>query len=485
MTKALTTNQQAVELRDFLGGKKIKNQLQMALPKWLSPDRLLRVVFTAALRNPKILECTKESILQSVMMCAQLGLEPIMGRAHLIPYRNSKKIDGRWVKVMECQMQPGYQGLIDLARRSGVISDVYGSVVYDTDTFDIEYGTDRRIIHKPDFINEPGEIIGAYVVWELKDGTKHPEFMPLRDIYKRRAKSQSYQWAETGDPKKGGGKRDSVWHQWPEDQMVKTVIKHSSKMVPASIEFMEAVTVDNEVDVGEYVSPFDAQNLLPEQAGPTEAELIAEFDRVVSESGLKKCDEFLQIVSKSNELTIDQSKAQIAGENDYGNFVSAYDKWEKAQHERSGGPGGDDNETNGAGNSKTRTINWRPEDKKIQKTYSPEKQAVLIKEAEKLGITENMKPAEMHQAILNKLDAGTDGDADGDTEGRGTDDADAEQEAATLERFNDIYTQERNTPAWHYAQGETLGDENSQFKPIEKAAQWLVAYDDYKANEKF
>ena len=58
----------------------------------------------------------------------------------------------------------------------------------------------------------------------------------------------TYTWAETGEPKKGGGKRNSVWHEWPEEMNLKTVIKHSAKLVPASIEFMQAVQLDDEHD---------------------------------------------------------------------------------------------------------------------------------------------------------------------------------------------------------------------------------------------
>jgi recombination protein RecT len=89
MNQELTVQQtKAVALRDYLQRDTIKDQLAAALPKWLSPDRLLRIVFSSTMKNPKLLDCTRESILQSVMQCAQLGLEPILGRAYLIPYEN-------------------------------------------------------------------------------------------------------------------------------------------------------------------------------------------------------------------------------------------------------------------------------------------------------------------------------------------------------------------------------------------------------------
>jgi recombination protein RecT len=265
--------QKAIDLREYLQSNRIRDQLNQAVPKWLNVDRLLRIMFGAALKNPKILDCSKESILRTVMECAQLGLEPILGRAYPVPYYNSKK------KVLELQLQVGYQGLVDLARRSNTISDVWGANVYENDIFFLTYGMDRKLKHTPWFMDpqkrengQSGEIIGAYVVWQLKDGTKHPEFMPISDIHKRRDLSQAYRWAETGDPNRGGGKKDSIWHEWPEEQNLKTVIKHSSKLVPASIEFMQAVETDNELNLPMIAAPEksrDAINLIDALGQPS------------------------------------------------------------------------------------------------------------------------------------------------------------------------------------------------------------------------
>ena len=51
-TELTPVQQQAVQLREYLNADRIKSQIVAALPKWLSPDRFLRVIFGAALRNP-------------------------------------------------------------------------------------------------------------------------------------------------------------------------------------------------------------------------------------------------------------------------------------------------------------------------------------------------------------------------------------------------------------------------------------------------
>ena len=336
-----TVNERAVSLRGFLHSERIKDQLAMALPKWLSVDRLLRIVFSSAVRNPKLMQCTQESILQSVMMCAQLGLEPILGRAYLIPYNNSKYVNGGWKKVMECQFQPGYQGLVDLARRSGTIQDVWGHVVHEKDEFDLELGTSRKIHFRPCMKDDPGDAIGAFAIWALEGGLFHPEFMPLYEINKRRDRSQAWQNARKKPNDKNA--QDTPWIQWPDEMRLKTVVKHSSKLVPASIEFMEAVAVDDATETGRrYVSPFmDAMNQIPEK---TAADLEADFDnlagREVPEENREAFDRFVADVAVKNGLSVQVAKADVIRENDFPNLIAAFRKKSSVSAPSAGGAGG-------------------------------------------------------------------------------------------------------------------------------------------------
>lgn len=298
MTENLPTVQaKARTLRDYMQGDSIKSQLKVALPKWLDVERFLRIVFGATIRNPKLLDCTKESILQSVMTCAQLGLEPILGRAHLIPYQNSKQINGKWQKVYECQFQPGYQGLVDLARRSGQVIDLRARVVFENDQFDLDYGTET-LTHKPHLFEDPGEPIGAYTKWKLVDGTIGFEFMPLHEIYKRRASSQSWQYAQA-NPKNTNAQK-CPWIEWPAEMMKKTALKNHTKILPASIEFLEAVSIDTQADtIGperqlQYGAPVIT---LPETTEPTAEDFDREFKAEIKN---KKFAEFLELAREGN-----------------------------------------------------------------------------------------------------------------------------------------------------------------------------------------
>src|SRR5436190_12140398 len=89
--------------------QEMKPAIAAVLPKHLTPERMAMIAFTAMRRTPKLMLCTKESIIGAIMTAAMLGLEPSgpLGHGALIPYGT------------ECQFQPMYQGLLDLARRSG------------------------------------------------------------------------------------------------------------------------------------------------------------------------------------------------------------------------------------------------------------------------------------------------------------------------------------------------------------------------------
>lgn len=338
-----TINEKALSFKAYLNNDNIKKQIMDAAPRMLNGERFLKVFYGAILRNPKLLDCTTESMLQAAMFFAQLGLEPILGRAYLVPYLNSKNVDGRWVKQLEVQAQVGYQGLVDLARRSGTISDVWGSSVYENDIFDLSYGMQRDLIHKPWFMDPvkrkadagAGEFLGAYCVWQLKDGTKHPEFMPASEIWKRRAKSQSYNYAETGDPAKGGGKRDSVWHQWTEDMALKTVLKHSSKLVPASIEFLEAVAMDDDREGMGASTLFGGTSLQLPGPGPADEGKV--FDSLVPNPN-QAFDHFVKVTAEGNKMTVEAFKAKVVAEGRFEDLWKAYEKTLPEKAPASSGP---------------------------------------------------------------------------------------------------------------------------------------------------
>ena len=195
-------------------------QFATALPKHINTDRFVRIAITTIRQNPKLAQCSQESLLGALMVSAQLGLEPgTLGQCYLIPY-------GR-----ECQFQIGYKGMIELLRRSGQLKDIYAYSVYENDDFEITYGLDRNLIHKPNLANK-GDFLGCYCVAILKDDTRAFEYMTKEEI-----EAHAKKFSKTF----GNG----PWKTDFEAMSHKTVVKKMLKWLPLSVEFLENIEKDD------------------------------------------------------------------------------------------------------------------------------------------------------------------------------------------------------------------------------------------------
>lgn len=216
-----------------------KGELAKMLPKTLSIDRLLKVAQIAATTTPALAKCDVPSLVGAIGQCAQMGLEPntVLGHAYLVPF-NTKRKDGngveRWVNSV--QVIIGYKGLIDLARRSGQIVSIAAHEVCEKDQFELVYGLDEKLVHRP-AMGERGEVIGFYAVAKLKDGGHSFEFMSLHQVREIMKATQS----------KG---KYGPWQDHFIEMGRKTVIRRLAKYLPLSIEFQTAVALDNQAEAG-------------------------------------------------------------------------------------------------------------------------------------------------------------------------------------------------------------------------------------------
>jgi recombination protein RecT len=228
-------NQQAVAvvsdkgtLEGLMANGTFQNSLATVLPKHLTPERVVKMALVAASRQPLLFKCTKESFLQSIMKSAELGLDcsGTLGRAYLVPYYNSK------IGAYECQFIPGYQGLIELARRSGNIARIESRVVYENDTFEIEYGLDQKLIHKPKLGNDRGDMQCVYALAELTDGTRQFEVMTPEEVEAIRSRSKA--------------RDNGPWKTDYSEMSRKTVIRRLAKYLPLTTELAKAFEADDE-----------------------------------------------------------------------------------------------------------------------------------------------------------------------------------------------------------------------------------------------
>lgn len=100
-------------------------------------ERLIRTVIVSVERAPRLLDCDRQSLFNSAMSAAVLGLEVdgVTGQAFLIPYGN------------RAQLVIGYKGFNTLGARSGYT--ITGACVREGDEFQYELGTQASIRHRP------------------------------------------------------------------------------------------------------------------------------------------------------------------------------------------------------------------------------------------------------------------------------------------------------------------------------------------------
>lgn len=202
-----------------------KKEIEAALPKHITPDRMLRIALTEARKTPKLLECNQASFLGAVIQASQLGLEPggALGQCYLIPYGQ------------EVNFQVGYRGMLSLAMRSEAVSHVSARAVHEGDVFEWELGLNEQLVHKP--CSQPGALTHVYCVVFLKNGCKMFDVMNLDEIEKIQKSSK----AGNSGP----------WKTHFEEMAKKTVIRRLFKYMPVSVELSTAVGLDELADAGE------------------------------------------------------------------------------------------------------------------------------------------------------------------------------------------------------------------------------------------
>lgn len=231
LRSAATGEQQnpVMAFRGFL--EKQKSQLAAALPKHVSPDRMIRLACTEFAKNPLLQKCTPVSVFGAIIQASQLGLEiGVLGQAYLVPYRNSKN------NAYEAQFIPGYKGLIGLARRSGEVTSIETNIVYANDRFDLKLGLDTSVEHVPNLDGDRGAPRLVYGVAKFRDGGHHFEWMTMGDVNKIRARSK----ASSNGP----------WVTDYEQMVRKTLIRRMSNYLPMSIELQQAIQIGDAAEEG-------------------------------------------------------------------------------------------------------------------------------------------------------------------------------------------------------------------------------------------
>lgn len=202
-------------------------------PGIISPARFEQSIITLCGRNMNLLtQCTRASLIGAVLRAAHLGLDvdPALGQAWVIPYGK------------EAQFQLGYKGLVQLGWRTGDLSVIKGEAVREGDMFEWEDGTSQFLRHKR-LAPAGTKNTHAWGMFKTRDGSEATfRVMAIDDIEKIRKAAPSAR------------ARSSPWDTSYEEMAMKTALRRTMKLAPASgeraIPLHKAIDLDERSDLG-------------------------------------------------------------------------------------------------------------------------------------------------------------------------------------------------------------------------------------------
>jgi len=198
------------------------------LPPSVSADKLMRTVMMSVERNPRLAECSVQSIVNAATTAAVLGLEcdGVTGQGYIVPYGSI------------ATFQVGYKGYNTLAARSGYT--ITGGVVREGDAFAYELGSTPYVKHRPSH-TRGARIVSAWACATSNDRPPIIRVMSIEEIEDVKARSQ------------GAKKKDSPWNDpfigYPA-MVEKTCKRRLARDMPMSV-LQTAAALDSAHDRGD------------------------------------------------------------------------------------------------------------------------------------------------------------------------------------------------------------------------------------------
>ncbi|RSX44663.1 recombinase RecT [Bifidobacterium castoris] len=229
----LTTMNTMGDIHALIRGRRA--QIESVMSGVLTPERLYSLLQSAVSHEPKLLQCTPESIVACCMKCAVLGLEPSnvdgLGKAYILPYGNKNYQTGQ----VEATFILGYKGMIELARRSGEIKSLNVTPVFEDDGIKLFMDEAGQPYIKAGEVNPlanhtPDKLMFVFLNAEFTNGGHYRTYMTRAEIDAAKKRSSA------GD--RGPWKTDYV------AMARKTVVRRAFPYLPVSTEAQSAAVED-------------------------------------------------------------------------------------------------------------------------------------------------------------------------------------------------------------------------------------------------
>lgn len=265
-------------------------------------------------KNPKLQQCTGQSIADAIINVAVIGLtlSPMEHLAHLVP--RSEKIDDEYVNL--CRLEIGYQGLIKIVTDSGSADYIRADVVREGDDFVYKGPAAAPEVSIPNpFGNDRGSVVGAYAIAKLANGETLCEIMNAQEIKDVEDSSK----AKFG-PWKGPFRNEMIR---------KTVIKRLCKTIPRpdnTGRLQKAIHVSNEIE-GLDMPVLEYQPKFTEKDKST-------FDLAIQSSDEVTLYHLSRSMKADSWIDLSSSYVNSAPRGKKGEYRSKLDAMTKAGHEK-------------------------------------------------------------------------------------------------------------------------------------------------------
>lgn len=219
-----------------------QNYLQQVLHERKSS--FINNVVALVSNNAALQECQPMSLIYAALKATALNLplDPNLGFAYIIPYKNNKK------NLTEAQFQIGYKGFIQLAIRSGQFLTINVTDIRDGELADENILTGELTFRKVSDRNEK-PVIGYAAYFKLINGFSKTLYMTVADV-----KAHAGRYSQTYSSRIDYIRNSSKWTTDFDAMAKKTVIKLLlSKYAPLSVDMQTAIQNDQAVidDQGE------------------------------------------------------------------------------------------------------------------------------------------------------------------------------------------------------------------------------------------
>lgn len=185
---ATTGQQRGVEmLKGILNAPSVQEQFKNALKE--NSGTFVASIIDLYNGDTNLQKCEPKDVVMECLKAAvlHLPLNKALGFSYVIPFNNSKNVNGQWIQVMMPTFQIGYKGYVQLAQRTDKYRTINADIVYEGEVRKVNKLT-GEISFDGDKVSDT--VIGYFAYFELLNGFSKTLYMTVEQM-SRHAKAYS------------------------------------------------------------------------------------------------------------------------------------------------------------------------------------------------------------------------------------------------------------------------------------------------------